>query len=711
MDHLLRNKRVSILMCFYERPSFLKLIIHNVRNQTFVQKYPGQVEFVIADDSIEPYQLDSEALCNELKGIVDDITYIRLADKLTIGQKRNLLCEKAKYGVVIFMDDDDYYFPTYIEYSLSELFRRRKALVGSNSMLFCYTQSDYKKMSINCISPRQIHEATVCMLKSHWQQTGGFEIKGNGEGAKLIDGHETKVNPKLDISKIMVCICHPKNTCNKALFVNVGSPAEYPFSDDLKALVDECIAHPLYASRVRLCFKYATRSRPVQFMRTFSRYVEYLSGKYDVHFVVSMDVDDVSMNNDDIRTFLNDYRKQFQIEYYYGTSRNKVDALNRDMVAPTMDVLVLISDDMIPQEKGYDDVIVQAFQAHFPDYDGMLNFNDGLRTDWPKLCTLTVYGIKYYQRFGYIYHPHYDSVYCDQEQTEVGRILKRIKDIDRVIIRHEWTDPAYQDELRNKCESAQLYQKDHAVFQSRAATNFGLIRNGDDRSGWTTPPPIPPAIVNGGQHAGQPPVPPPSSSSLSETPVLLTVVVIANDAKVLYERVEQLRASFSNCTVVAVHGHYDTTSQVFKFTYLQALAHTVSSTYVTFHFPNEHFSPNYIDRLHPYLTDESKKYGIISFDQRCSFDGGKNTFVVRCDAMNTVTENIDIPLRGPWQQRYDRKLCNWNVFRTELFTSLPRTCDDQELSRGLLSKLRNSGLTCGRIDDVLYGFIALVSNQ
>ena len=166
-------------------------------------------------------------------------------------------------------------------------------------------------------------------------------------------------------------------------------------------------------SRVRLCFKYATRERPVQFMKTLDTYLDLLSYKYDYHFVISMDTNDTSMNTDTIKEYLNKKRQIVQLEYFYGESKNKIDAINRDMIAPTFNILVLISDDMIPEIQGYDDIIVNEFAKHYPDYDGMLNFNDGFCSDWPFLCTLTIYGFKYYQRFGYIYHPDYESVYCD----------------------------------------------------------------------------------------------------------------------------------------------------------------------------------------------------------------------------------------------------------------------------------------------------------
>ena len=241
MTHLLHDKKVSILICFYERPHFLPLIIHNLKSQTFLQKFLNQSELIIVDDSSKDLRLDIDRLKRELILLLPDITYICNETKLTIGEKRNVLCRNAKYNALIFMDDDDYYFPSYIEYSLFSLYKRGKSLVGSKCMLFCFVNHDYKKMSINCVSTRQIHEATICMLKSHFDVTGGFNERGNGEGSKLIDGHENKINSKLDISKLMVCICHSQNSCNKDMFLKIAQPAEYPFSDSLRRLLKECL--------------------------------------------------------------------------------------------------------------------------------------------------------------------------------------------------------------------------------------------------------------------------------------------------------------------------------------------------------------------------------------------------------------------------------------------------------------------------------------
>ena len=44
---------------------------------------------------------------------------------------------------------------------------------------------------------------------------------------------------------------------------------------------------------------------------------------------------------------------------------------------------------------------------------------------------------KYYQRFGYIYHPAYKSLYCDNEFMQVASRLNKQTYIDQVIIKHE----------------------------------------------------------------------------------------------------------------------------------------------------------------------------------------------------------------------------------------------------------------------------------
>jgi hypothetical protein len=113
-----------------------------------------------------------------------------------------------------------------------------------------------------------------------------------------------------------------------------------------------------------------------------------------------LDKDDKEMYNQDT---IDKLKKIKNLSYFFGKSENKVSAINRDLKSnDNWDILLLASDDMIPQIKGYDSVIRDNMTTHFPDTDGVLWFNDGNRKD---LNTLSILGKKYYQRFNYIYNP------------------------------------------------------------------------------------------------------------------------------------------------------------------------------------------------------------------------------------------------------------------------------------------------------------------
>jgi hypothetical protein len=126
-------------------------------------------------------------------------------------------------------------------------------------------------------------------------------------------------------------------------------------------------------------------------------------------------------------------------EIYYGGSKTKIEAVNADINSVPWDwqIVVLVSDDMVPQVKGYDDVIRNHMIAKAPDTDGVIWINDGTQSD--KLNTISILGRKVYDSFGYIYHPDYNSLYCDTEFSDLCRttLASKCTYISHVLIRHE----------------------------------------------------------------------------------------------------------------------------------------------------------------------------------------------------------------------------------------------------------------------------------
>jgi hypothetical protein len=220
--------------------------------------------------------------------------------------------------------------------------------------------------------------------------------------------------------------------------------------------------------RLKILCKFPSRSRPEKFKQVFSLYKSMASGKHDLIFVLSFDSDDESMNNDDMKRWLSEQGSN--VHWFYGNSTSKISAVNADMDRGwDFDILLLASDDMIPVKSGYDDTIAKDMLEHFPDFDGVLHYNDGLRGD--KLNTLCILGKPYFDRFGYIYHPSYISVFADNEFTEVSYALGKARYIDKVIIQHRWMEQG-KDVLYQRNESQMLYQKDNMVYCLRKSRGF-----------------------------------------------------------------------------------------------------------------------------------------------------------------------------------------------------------------------------------------------
>lgn len=222
----------------------------------------------------------------------------------------------------------------------------------------------------------------------------------------------------------------------------------------------------------KLLIKFPTRNRPDKFKKVLNRYIEFLSGNHDVRFVISMDEDDKTMNTKDIKTFLKRLRKKgTDLVYHYGNSKTKVEACNANLEGESADVLMLVSDDMNPQTRNYDDIIFDAFSRTFPDFNGGVKFSDGLRND--ILMTLPIIGWKVYEDWGYIYNPEYTSLYCDTEQTIALQMTNKLAVSDVCIAKHEWTSEPF-DELHARNENPQMYQKDGSVFERRRSRNFDV---------------------------------------------------------------------------------------------------------------------------------------------------------------------------------------------------------------------------------------------
>ena len=219
-------------------------------------------------------------------------------------------------------------------------------------------------------------------------------------------------------------------------------------------------------NNLKLLIKFPTRNRPSKFFKIIDEYYSMLRDS-NFEFVVSCDIDDATMNNNSVIEKLQTYPF---LSYYFCENKTKIEAINNNLKDKNFDILLLASDDMLPVKVGYDQIIKKKMSEYFPDTDGVLWFNDGYQKD--RLNTLCILGKKYYDRFGYIYHPDYKSLYSDTEFTIVSTSLNKAKYFDDVIIKHIQYSIINElpDELYIRNDKLEEYDKN--IFLTRKKNNF-----------------------------------------------------------------------------------------------------------------------------------------------------------------------------------------------------------------------------------------------
>ncbi len=216
-----------------------------------------------------------------------------------------------------------------------------------------------------------------------------------------------------------------------------------------------------------LLIKMPTRNRPEKFFAMLDKYYAHLSGLIPYHFVISCDEDDATMNNE---TVIKRCGKYEHLTLDFDDNSCKVDAYNAGINDFDFDILLVASDDMEPIEYGFDKIIADKMHDNFPDYDGVLNFNDG--NVGAALNTHAVMGKKYFDRFEYIYYPTYKSVFRNEEFTLVSKMLGKEKVFDTILFmhRHPLLGTAHWDDLYQRSEENK--EIDRFLFDERRSEKF-----------------------------------------------------------------------------------------------------------------------------------------------------------------------------------------------------------------------------------------------
>lgn len=185
-----------------------------------------------------------------------------------------------------------------------------------------------------------------------------------------------------------------------------------------------------------ILFKYPSRNRPDRFFKSLDSIYNNLDDPYNFHVSCTLDLDDTTMNNEDVIEKINQY-KNISIEW--GTSTSKINAVNRSMPDYDWDICMVVSDDMIYNIYGFDTMVRVDMMNWFPNMDGLLHYPDQDAKE--HLATMVIMGKNFYSKFNFLYDPNFKSLWCDNLLQRVAQYLGLYKYCGYQINLH--LNPAY----------------------------------------------------------------------------------------------------------------------------------------------------------------------------------------------------------------------------------------------------------------------------
>jgi hypothetical protein len=195
--------------------------------------------------------------------------------------------------------------------------------------------------------------------------------------------------------------------------------------------------------------------------RAYRSVADYANISWQMILSVDAD-DDATMHSEELKAIQRDNR----VTVKFGLSKNKIDAINRDVPQSGWDILVNLSDDQIFTKRGFDEVIAQCGKDEF------LHLPDGHVNE--LLPTMSVMGYDYYKRFGYIYHADYVSLWCDNEAMDVAKQLGCYKYLNDLVFEHlhpAWGKAPIDAQLLH---TQKFYRQDERTYRKRKSLGFPI---------------------------------------------------------------------------------------------------------------------------------------------------------------------------------------------------------------------------------------------
>jgi hypothetical protein len=202
---------VSVCTPTFNRRPFIHAMIACFNAQDYPQ---DRMEWIIIDDGTDPIE--------DLVASHPRVKYFKYDTKMTLGRKRNLLHEKSRGEILVYMDDDDYYPPKRVSHAVEMLVSHPEALCAGSSEIYIYFKHIKQMKRFGPYGPNHATAGTFAFKRKLIKNNRYNDDACLAEERAFLKDY-TVPFVQLDPMKVILVFSHEHNTFDKRkLLVNAN---------------------------------------------------------------------------------------------------------------------------------------------------------------------------------------------------------------------------------------------------------------------------------------------------------------------------------------------------------------------------------------------------------------------------------------------------------------------------------------------------------
>jgi len=203
---------VSVCTPTFNRRPFIPMIVKCFLNQTYPRE---RMEWIIVDDGTDKV----EDLIKSYN--IPQIKYISLPQKITLGEKRNLMHKHSTGSIIVYMDDDDYYPPERVYHAVETLQSHPKAMIAGSSEMYVYYKHINKMYQSGPFGPNHATAATFAFRAELLKDTKYDDAASLAEEKVFLKNYTVPM-AQLDPLKTILVFSHDQNSFDKKTLLEIG---------------------------------------------------------------------------------------------------------------------------------------------------------------------------------------------------------------------------------------------------------------------------------------------------------------------------------------------------------------------------------------------------------------------------------------------------------------------------------------------------------